>query len=239
MNPPCSAVAKVLAVDVEAAAQTDGLIEFAGAVWTIGARQPDATFHAYLGTDGVKWCERTALEFWNNAAHGKGGKPPIELMLERVEREATETLSREVAAHRFVAWARAQYAEADKNMLVITDTSDFDHALLSRLLAEHQETFMCAPGTSKPYSLNYLFGAYTPVRDINSFYLGVGGELRVWGARDRMMQQLNIAEEPEWVRAYEHTHHPLDDANSIGAKASFFLSLSGATDAKRAKTTEE
>lgn len=183
MSPPCSAVAKVLAVDVEAAAQTDGLIEFGAAVWPIGAQKPDATFHAYLGTDGVKWCQRTALEFWNNAAHGKDGKSPLELMLERVEREATETLSREVAAHRFVAWARAQYAEANGSMVVISDTSGFDHALLSSLLDEHKETFPCAINASEPYSLNYLFGAYAPVRDINSFYLGVGGELRVWGAR--------------------------------------------------------
>jgi hypothetical protein len=239
MNPPRSIVAKVLAVDVETTGQTErtgALVEFGAAVWRVGAKTPDATFYAYLGTDGAVWCARTRLEFWDNATHGAGGKTPLELLRERVARDAIAPLSREAAAHRFVAWARAQYAAADERMIVVTDTSGFDHAFLSGLLAEHQETAPCAAGAAKPYSLNYLFGAYAPVRDINSFYLGVGGELRKWGARDRMMRLLGVDELPAWVRAYEHTHNPLDDANSIGAKVSFFLSRGD--DAKRQKPAE-
>lgn len=74
-------------------------------------------------------------------------------------------------------------------------------------------------------SLTRLFGAYRSTRDIDSFYYGVGGCIKFWGAEEVALAGMRVGGFPDDMKAYKATHNPLDDANFIGAKASYVLSV--------------
>jgi len=122
-------------------------------------------------------------------------------------------------------------------MIFITDTPGFDYQFISDMLGRLKELpeEMQSGGTA-PYSLNYLFGKYQPVCDINSFYKGVGGVLCKHGSRDRMMDQLNV-QRPQWLVDVEdaYDHNPLNDAKAIAGRAAFYLSLTARDVAARKK----
>lgn len=246
----------LLSVDIETTGQTPitgTMIELAAALVSLESKEVVSTRYYYFGEDDVIWCARTLLEFWNELKMGKDGKTPLELLRERVERDQVPVTTRRDAALDFVTWARNIYDEEDGAVMAITDTSGFDASFISHLLAEHENAKEWAIGKSMPYSLNYLFGEYQPVRDINSFYLGAGGTLKKWGARDAMKQRFakQIAaaggsadgDPAPWAQKFPHDHNPLNDARKIGLWAAFYLTLDQADEessepsAKRKKVT--
>jgi hypothetical protein len=218
----------ILAIDVETSGQTwrDGdLIEAAFTVWRLGDKAPLSERYYFFGLDGIKWEARTREEFWDNAEKGDGEKTPYERLVARLERDNVPVTSREDAAADLTRWARAWDTKTGGSIVVVSDTSGFDYGFVSDLLDEHKKSPKMPPLLGKqqpPHSLSYLFGKYRDACAINSFYFGVGGVVGKRGSRDRMLARYNLVF-PDWVKAYDHSHHPLDDSKSIGAMASFLL----------------
>lgn len=216
----------IMCFDVETTGQnvhTSEILELAATVWKIGDKSPLSQLYYWFGTP-KKWCPKTREEFWDNPDKGENGLTPYEALKSRLYTTDIEPTSEALAAVKLTAWAREWYKKTDGGIIVLTDTSGFDYQFITDLLSlvDHMPTALDSDGLSPPLSLSYLFGKYQPVRDINSWYLGMGGTMQKWGSRDRMLARLGV-EFPEWVAAYEH--NPQNDANSIAAMASFILSL--------------
>lgn len=221
-----SGITHIMAFDVETSGQNPrnfDLVELAGTLWKLGEKEPVSELHFFFGLN-KRWCARTMEEFWNNPEKGFEGKTPMRAMRDRLCSEKTPVTGEGEAAMRLTTWAREAYRAFDGKIMCITDTPGFDYQFITHLLACIKEM---PGGTDEqpPSSLNYLFGKYQPVCDINSFYKGFGGSLQKWGARDKMIEKLSI-EYPEWVTAYEHNHDPRSDARSIAAKLSYLFSES-------------
>lgn len=216
-------ITHVLVFDVETSGQNPrffDLVEIAATIWELGAKEPTCELHFFFGLN-KRWCVRTMEEFWNNPEKGVDGKTPMKAMRDRLCAEKTPVASEGEAAMRLTTWARDAYRVFGGKIMVVTDTPGFDYQFITHLLACIQEL---PGGTNEqpPSSLNYLFGKYQPVCDINSFYKGVGGSLQKHGARDKMIAKFDI-EYPEWVTQHEHNHDPRSDARSIAAKLSFLF----------------
>ena len=132
------------------------------------------------------------------------------------ERIATNTVvSPEKAMREFVEWARMleRTSDPDERIVVITDTAEFDTSFVNQYLGRFV-------GSLCP-NLNRLFGAYRATRDIDSFYFGVGRTLKQWGAEGTALGTNDAL--PHWVLNYRGNHNPIEDANLIGASASYIL----------------
>jgi hypothetical protein len=110
----------------------------------------------------------------------------------------------------------SEVAAKGERMLCISDTAGFDAGMMNHYLGTY------CPDQCE--SMTYITGGYRPIRDISAFYFGLGGSLKYHGSLEMAMKGLAIKELPDWVEAYQATHDPLDDVNSIGAAASFILS---------------
>jgi len=217
----------IICLDVETTGQSPrsaDMVELAACVWRIGDAKPADRKYYFFGLDKARWCPVTWDEFWNNPDKGKDGKSPVKRLRERLRDDQVPTTPLGQAAVDFTVWAREWHDRTDGKLIVLTDTSGFDYAFVTDMLARVVALPSDLENTALPLSLNYLFGKYQPVRDINSWYMGLGGSLQKWGCRDRMAAQLGV-DWPAWVLAWEHDHNPQNDAASIAAKAVYVLSL--------------
>jgi len=239
----------VMSFDVEALGQTprvSGMVELAACVWKIGEDHLSDSKYFFFGTDARR-CPRTWDEFWNNREKSSTNETPWDNLQVRLQLEKLYKYMLGEAAAELVAWAREWYQRTDGLIIVITDTPGFDYQFISDMLAclETMPGSLSSSeesGASPPYSLNYLFGKYQPVCDINSFYKGQGGVLCKWGARRGMEEKLAV-QKPKWLLYYEdaYDHNPVNDACAIAARAAFYLGiLHGPTEKtkKKAKTTD-
>ena len=217
----------ILCLDVETTGQsprTSDMLELAACVWEIGSQAPKDRKYYFFGFEDVKWCPVTWDEFWNNQDKGKDGKTPVQRLRERIRDDGVKATTIGEAAVDFMLWAREWYKRTDGKIIVLTDTSGFDYAFVSDMLARIVALPDKAEDKTLPLSLSYLMGKYQPVRDINSWYLGMGGTLQKYGARDLMVARLDI-EWPDWVLKWDHDHNPQNDCAGIAAKAAYVLSL--------------
>lgn len=191
------------------------MFELAATLWRLGDKEPLDELYFYFGLDGP-WDARTVREMWDNTAHGSDGKTPLMLLRERVAREGTPKTTEGQAAVKLTSWAREWYKKTDGKILCVTDTPGFDYQFITHMLAS---ITTLPTGEQPPHSLNYLFGEYQPVCDIDSFYMGVGCSLQKWSSCDKMIQKYDMLY-PDWVAAYKHNHDPRSDARSIAAKLS-------------------
>lgn len=240
-------ITHVMSFDVEALGQTprsSGMVELAVVVWRVGADEPADTKYFFFGTDAER-CPRTWLEFWDNKEQTKSDETPWQRLNKRLARENPQKWSLVDAALELTVWAHQWYKRTDGKIIVITDTPGFDYQFISDMLACVKQLPAAITDENEkaqlPFSLNYLFGKYQPVCDINSFYKGVGGVLCKSGARDRMIERLAV-DKPQWLVDVEegYDHNPLNDAKAIAGRAAFYLSL-GAEETpakKKAKTAK-
>ena len=226
-KPTAEGITHIMCFDVEANAQSPEsgcMEELAVCVWKIGEHSMEDELYFLFDSTNGGYCPVTMEEFWDNPAKGKDGKTPAQLRDARTVAEKTEYIDLVDAAEKLTCWAREWYKSTEGKIIVLTDTSGFDYQFISHMLACLGVMPESLKGTgSLPLSLNYLFGKYQPVRDINSWYMGMGGSLQKYGARDLMMERLRI-KFPDWVKEYEHDHDPRNDCRSIAAMASFILS---------------
>jgi hypothetical protein len=211
------AITHVVAIDVEA---TGGNVlehwmpEFAGSLWRVGDQSPSKTFYRCLeAPPGTTWCPATREQFWENKEKGFDGKTPLEALTER--QKASKLCDPIEAMHEFVAWMRVIEASKadDDEVMIVFDTTGFDAAWMAVYLARAGYA-----------GLETIFGQYRPLRDTNSFYFGMGWNMRKWGSEGVALEALGVKELPQWVTQYAHNHDPQSDANEIGAVASFILS---------------
>lgn len=214
------AITHIIAIDIEATGPNtyaNFMPEMAASFWRIGDTEPLDTFYAYIAQpQGTEWDEKCRVEFWTNPAKGQNGVTPLSAMNKR--QLTAEVKSPERAMRQFVSWAQRskEMLGREDTVIVITDTNEFDTAFLNVYLGRH-----CAELCP---NLNVLFGEYRSTRDIDAFYYGMGWQLKKWGAEETALGALNEKALPDWVLAYKATHNPLDDANAIGATASYLLS---------------
>ena len=221
--PSAGDLTHIMAFDVESSGQNPRkfyMVELAVVVWELGKTEPVDSLNFYFGLDGW-WDERTKKEFWHNVAKGSDGKTPMQVLRERLCKEKTPITPEAQAAVRLTSWAREWFKKTDGKIMCVTDTPGFDYQFITHMLACIEEL---PGGMQPPSSMNYLFGKYEPVCDINSFYKGIGGTLQKWGARDKMHEKFSV-KYPDWVTKHEHNHDPRSDARSIAAKAVYILSF--------------
>jgi hypothetical protein len=151
---------------------------------------------------GTEWEERCVREFWTRDA----------ALLQQFEKAKAACASEETpdattALTNFVTWCRDLAAEYGReNIAVITDTAGYDVGWLDH----------CMPPS---YSMSFLLGNYTPIRDVSSFHMGIAGatpHMALWGAEERARAKLNL---PKPTLEHAHDHDPANDAYVIAAEA--------------------
>lgn len=212
----------VIAYDIEATGMSQvrhWMPEFAASLWKVGEKQPEETFYRCMWQPPTTgWCPKTARQFWDKKEKGKDGKTPRELMLARAA--TTTVYDPRVAMADFVRWVRAietRLAAQGDTVLLISDTAGFDAGMMNHYLATY------CPDLCE--NMCDITGSYRPIRDISAFYFGIGKSLQKHGSVENALHGFELTQLPDWVKVYEHNHDPLSDANSIGAVASFVLSL--------------
>ena len=210
-------ITHILVVDIETTGpnvKQHYMPEFGVSFWKIGDKEPLATHHFTLhAPENTGWDAQTREEFWDNPAKGEDKKTtPMEALKKRLLEKPPQHIYS--AMRKFVDFAKECDAVANGKLVIVFDTAEFDSTFMNYYLAAWTEV----------PSLTRLFGAYRSTRDIDSFYYGVGGYLKFWGAEEVALSGMNINAFPDWVNAFKATHNPLDDANFIGAKASYVLS---------------
>lgn len=211
-------ITHILVIDIETtgpSVRKHYMPEFAASFWEISGQKPLATRHYTLQQpEGTEWDAETLSEFWNNPAKGEDKKTtPMEALKQRLLEKPPQHIH--TVMHEFIAFALECDAIARGLLVIMFDTVEFDSTFMNYYLASW---------TAVP-SLTRLFGGYRATRDIDSFYFGVGGRIKFWGAEEVALAGMRVADFPDDVKAYKATHHPLDDANFIGAKASYVLSM--------------
>lgn len=214
-------VTHVIALDVESTGMNlieHWMPEFGASLWRIGEAKPQQTFYRLLEQPaGTGWCAKTKAEFWDNPDKGYDKKmaPMVHF---QARCSASTAVSPKDAMNNFIDWVQAIGKECTTNgwnVIIITDTAAYDTAWINYYLSKYTSE-RCA-------YLGDIFGEYRPTRDISAFYFGVGRCLKKHGSTELALEKIG-ADAPMWVTSWEHNHHPLSDANSIGAMASFILS---------------
>lgn len=210
-------ITHILVVDIETTGPNvtrHYMPEFGVSFWKIGDTKPLAERHYTLQQpENTEWDAQTLDEFWNNPARGEDKKtPPMAALKQRLLDYPPRHMFSVMQL--FVDFAEECDEVAKGKVVVVFDTAEFDSTFLN---------FYLATWTKVP-SLTRLFGSYRSTRDIDSFYYGVGGYLKFWGAEEVALSGMNVKAFPDWVNEFKATHNPLDDANFIGAKASYVLS---------------
>lgn len=209
----------LLAVDVETAGRNHTL----NFMTRIGARlilqetgAVCATFRSYLAQPaGTQWERRCIEQFWlKHPQHYRDTKLALR----------SEPPPPSLVMSTFVDWARnCARAVGVDNLVVVSDTAGFDVGWLDH----------CMPDG---LSMLYLFGAYKPVRDVTSFYLGVAHStprMDEWNAEEAAHARLGIP----YVKI-PRDHAPENDARAIGtAAANVFNHLEACAKRQRLEAT--
>jgi hypothetical protein len=192
--------------------------EMGAAFWKIGDKEPISTFYRCMSSPSPThgWSPRTLNDFWNNPAKGVDGLTPFKAYTRR--RRANPEVTPTVAMNEFVAYARwiDAHLEPGEELIIVVDTAAFDTTFIN--------VYLGSAMPEGPESLPELFGSYRAVRDITSFYFGMGGKLGFQGSESVALAAIEASKMPEWVQKYAHNHDPMSDANAIAAAASFILS---------------
>lgn len=229
-------ITHVLAFDVEATGPdvlSHRVPELGACVFRIGKwQEPVATWYRAIGDpkgEGtpLSWDLTTLQEYWhacNDDAPVVDGKKQSRLQMLNVRKKEHGVVEEEQAMREFIAFAREQNGKLADNemMVVVTDTAAFDTVWMNVMLSR---AAMSDASTDRVMSLNYLFGKYRPVRDLTSFYFGVGRKFELWGSEKAATEALAVADLPEEVKRFKHDHNPLNDALSIGATAAYLLNI--------------
>jgi hypothetical protein len=209
-------ITHILVIDVETTGPNvvkNFMPEFGVSFWKIGDQRPlDSRHFSLMQPENTEWDPKTKEEFWDNPLKGVDKKtPPMVNFKQRQLDFPPRSIA--LAMDQFVLFARLCDVAAKGQMIIVVDTADFDTTEMNYYLAMW---------TNVP-SLTLLFGSYRSVRDIDSFYYGVGGFLKFWGAEEVAQRGIGIVAFPAWVEEFRATHNPKDDAEYIGAKASYVL----------------
>ncbi len=214
--------------------------EFAGAVFRVGAwRKPlDAFYHiitddASLNQTGSQsprgWEPWKLFEYWLKArddAPVVDGEPQTRLTLMNLRRQQYGSVTESIAVGEFVEWAQAANRKLrdDERMVVVVESAAVDcvwfDLMLSRYAAKNS---IAAMNGKAPNSLCKLFDVDRPVRDLASFYMGVGRKFELWNNEKSALDALDKDDLPKSVRAFRHDRNPLNDASYVGACASYLI----------------
>ena len=147
----------------------------------------------------LRWEERCVTEFWDKPAN-------IAWKEEIVAANPTAPDKKEAIAA-FRAWL-AEKTAGHKVLFLGLDTCAYDGSWMDHLMGDD--------------SCSYLLGKYRTVRDMSSFYAGVGlmsPTEALNGTEAAACKRLKVTL-PEWEE-YPHDHHPDNDAANIALTAAF------------------
>lgn len=165
---------------------------------------------------GTGWDPVCLADFWNSPRKSIDGKTQLQLLYESYAHHVT--WSPKDAMNRFASWLHAMSFKYPR-MVLITDTAGYDVAWLDYALQRfaHQKPFP---------SLAYCTGAYRTIRDVSSWYRGIGKQSAHQTMTEaepsdilalKTLSHGNTTEFPDFK--VQHTHNPLDDALLMTHKA--------------------
>jgi hypothetical protein len=195
-----------LAIDVETSGRNMNahfLVAFGAVLLRTSDRSAVETFSTYVRQPPhTCWEERCVTEFWTRDAR-------MQALYEKACKECSDekTPGGAEALTNFVAWARGCVSKYGReNIVVITDTAGYDVGWLDRNMPAE-------------FSMNYLLGDYTLIRDVSSFHMGVARvtpHLGLWRAEERARAKLGLQ---KCALPVEHDHDPVNDAFVIALEA--------------------
>lgn len=202
-----------LAIDVEATGENyinNFMPCFGACIVDVKEQKVVDKFLVYFKNSNQKeksWDKRCLKEFWLKEEN----KTIYKDMLQKMENEG---ISEQIGMSNFIKWVLKNSKKCEK-LVVITDTGGFDVGWLNYYLSRYI--------TEYDTSMNYITGKYQPIRDMSSFYMGIGKctpNMSLWGSEKMALKGLGIKKLPKFE--VEHDHNPQNDAITIGLTAAFF-----------------
>lgn len=219
-KPQAQRVTHVIAVDTEYTGPNvveNAMIEIGATFWKVGSTKSICSFERHIEEPlGVSWCAETAKTFWDDKKRANDQGQTLREQFE-MRKARDGAVAAAPAMRDFVGFVRTCAATLDKDELVvlISDTAESDTSFINVYLGSYCPE-LCP-------NLNRVFGEYRSVRDIDSFFFGMGRRINEWGAEQAALDGLGEEKLPSWVPP-SNLHSAREDAEYIGGVASYFLS---------------